>query len=141
MNFGHGRNDFLIDSPLAVAQAVYTRLCLWQGEWWLNLQEGTPWMQQILGHRYSNVPDGALRSRILSTPYVTRMEDYASNFDPASRHFSVSCKLFTAFGQVTQAPTGTTITSTGALVMPLGNQPTSLLNARTLSITHASTNH
>lgn len=35
MVWGHGDRDMLVDSPTAVAQAVLTRLKLWQGEWFL----------------------------------------------------------------------------------------------------------
>lgn len=86
----------------------------------LNLQEGTPWLQSILGHPAGgNVPDSAIRARIVQTPFVTRLIDYSSTYTPGDRNFTVSCKLFTAFGQVTQAPAGALISPSGALVMPL----------------------
>jgi hypothetical protein len=125
MTFGRGFLDFMIDSPAAVAQSVYTRLILWQGEWWLNRRSGTPWLQQILQHAPSAVPDSIIRQRILGTPFVTDMVDYASTYEPTNRHFTVSCKLYTQFGVVTQAPEGTLISPSGALVMPLMAPPPS----------------
>jgi hypothetical protein len=116
MTFGHSQRDFLVDSPTAVAQSVYTRLRLWQGEFFLNLQEGMPWMQEVLVHSAgSGLPDSAIRARILSTPFVTRIEDYSSFWEPTNRLFTVSCKLWTAFGLVTESPGG------GAIVSPSGN--------------------
>jgi hypothetical protein len=124
MTFGRGIGNMLIDSPAAVAQAILTRLCLWTGEWWLDLDEGTPWMQQILGKpRGYGSPDAAIQTRILGTPYVTRITDYASNYNPANRSWIVGCKVFTAFGQVTTAPPGAAISPSGALVMQLGASP------------------
>lgn len=120
MTFGRGPLDWLVDNPTAVAQAVLTRLKLWQGEWFLNLDEGTPWMQQILGHAArGGVPDAAIKGRILSTPYVTQVTDYASSYEPTDRSFVVSCQVYTAFGLVTNAPPGALISPTGQLVMPL----------------------
>jgi hypothetical protein len=116
MNFGRGALDFIVDTAEAVAQSVYTRLCLWEGEWWLNTTEGTPWLQEVLGHAPSGAADAAIRARIAGTPYLTRIYDYASFFDPTARTFTISCKIDTAFGQVTQAPPGMSISPSGALV-------------------------
>ena len=98
-SFGHSEADFLKDSPAAVAQAVKTRLLLWQGEWFLDLSEGTPWNQQILANSRPGTRDAAIRNRILGTPFVTRILDYASSVDVKSRSFTVSCKIDTAFGE------------------------------------------
>ena len=99
MAFGHGGTDFLADTPAAVAQSVLTRLNLWEGEWWLDLTEGTPYYRQILGKpRGPGSPDQAIRARILGTLYVTQLYEYASVHDSANRSWSVSCKVDTAFG-------------------------------------------
>ena len=49
MVFGHGSDDYYIDRAEAVAQAVMTRLRLWRGEWYLDTDEGTPYLQEIFG--------------------------------------------------------------------------------------------
>lgn len=122
--FGHGIQCFQIDSPTAVAQAILTRLRLWQGEWFLALNLGVPYLQQILGHTPSaNIPDGAIRSTIANTPFVRLVTDYASSFNSTSRHFTVSCKVQTAFGPVTQAPPGALISPDNHLVIPLSVHP------------------
>jgi len=127
MLFGRGsaniyphNTDFLVDSPAAVAQCVLTRLRLWAGEWFLNRLEGTPYMQEILGHPYrTGIPDSAIRGRILGTPFVTYIEDYASSWNPTNRVFAVSCRVYTQFGVVTHAPAGAIMSPSGALVIPL----------------------
>jgi len=100
MRFGHSQADFLVDSAAAVGQSVMTRLKLWQSEWYLDLLEGTPWNQQILANSRPGTRDAAIQNRIRSTPFVNRILDYASSVDP-KRGFTVSCKIDTAFGQVT----------------------------------------
>lgn len=98
MIWGQGSGDFLVDSPAAVAQAVQTRLGLWVGEYFLDLDQGTPWATQVLGVRTAGIRDAAIRNRILGTPYVLGIENYASSFNPRTRAFSVSCTINTAFG-------------------------------------------
>lgn len=120
MTFGRGGLDYIVDTPEAVAQSIYTRLCLWQEEWFLDITEGTPWMQQILAHPPDTHADAAIRARIVGTPFVVRLYDYASFYDPTMRTFTISCKVITAFGEVTTAPPGTVASPSGALVMVFG---------------------
>ena len=81
-------------------------------------------MQQVLGKpRQPGLPDAAIRARILSTPFVTRLYDYASGYNATARSLTISCKIITAFGQVTQAPPGTTISPSGALVFQFSATP------------------
>lgn len=68
--FGQGDNTFLINSPEAVAQAVKTRFELWRGQWFLDLTEGTPYIQSVLGKQRSDVYILAIRERILDTQGV-----------------------------------------------------------------------
>lgn len=124
MTFGHGGRDFQVDNPVAVAQAVLTRLLLFVNEWYLNLREGTPWFEEVLGHAYrGGIPDAAIRARIVGTPFVTRLYDFASNWNPSTRVYTVSAKVITAFGQITEAPAGALMSPTGSLVIPLPTVP------------------
>ena len=126
--WGQGARNFLVDNPTAVAQAILTRLRLWQGEWKFNANAGVPWMQHILAHPTgTGVPDSAIRSIITNTPYVTQITNYASTWNPTNRDFSVSCNVYTAFGAVTTAPIGALISPSGALVIPM--RPPRLRNA------------
>lgn len=91
--------DFHIDTPDAVAQAVKTRLALWVGEWFLDVTEGTPWNEQVLGKRLRGKNyDAAIRQRILGTEGVLELADYTSSIDPNSRALSVAATITTAYG-------------------------------------------
>jgi len=97
-----GQNAFLVNSPQAVAQAVQTRLALWLGEWFIGVTDGTPWDQQILGKNLTGRnPDAAIKQRILSTPGVTEIVSYSSNFDGNARTLSVNATINTVYGQTT----------------------------------------
>lgn len=88
----------------AVEQAIKTRLLLFQGEWWENLNEGTPYFQEIIDYRAT--PNGqqimalALAARINGTPYVSAVRNIAYAFDPKKRLLSFSATVQTAFGTV-----------------------------------------
>lgn len=100
--FGRGGGNFIANSPATVAQSVLTRLKLYQGEWFLDRAEGTPWLQQVLSAQARNtVPlyDQAIRMRVLRTPGVTGIATYSSHLDTATRALSVDMTVDTEFGQ------------------------------------------
>lgn len=96
--FGSGSGEFLVNTPQAVGQAVLTRLRLWQGEWFLDLTEGTPYTQQILGFTSQSARDQAIQARILGTPGVTELVAYSSTLSPG-RQLTISATLNTIYGQ------------------------------------------
>jgi len=101
-----GATAFLVDSPEAVAQAVSTRLSLWQGEWFIDTSDGTPWMQEILGKiQQGRNPDAAIKQRILGTQGVVEITDYTSTFDGTTRKLSVTATLNTIYGAATISET------------------------------------
>lgn len=102
--FGQGSSEFLINVPAAVAQAVQTRLQLAQGEWFLDLTEGTPYSTRILGHGTLDLYDQAIQERILGTPGVVSILSYDSQLDE-QRALTVTCKVETLYGAavITQA--------------------------------------
>jgi hypothetical protein len=99
--FGLGRSEFLVDSPAAVAQAVQTRLALATGEWFLDTTEGTPYATDILGRGTVGKYDAAIKQRILDTPGVLAITDYASSLDRTTRKLSVSAAISTIYGAAT----------------------------------------
>lgn len=98
MTFGQGSANFLVNSPAAVAQAVLTRLRLEEGEWFLDVTEGTPYQTQVLGYGTEKSRDVAIRNRVLGTPGVTEIVSYSSSVLPG-RKFSVNATLNTLYGQ------------------------------------------
>lgn len=98
--FGQGQANFLTDAD-AVGQIIRTRLLLFQGEWWENRLDGTPWWQEVLGKGGAGRPgviDLILQERILSVPFVTGLQNVNSGFNPSDRSFAYSAQALTAFG-------------------------------------------
>lgn len=90
---------FLVNSPETVAQAVETRMRLFTGEWFLDLDEGLNKMR-ILGNNTQGTRDQEVQQRILNTFGVKSILNYASQVDPNVRSFSVSATLDTIYGVV-----------------------------------------
>jgi hypothetical protein len=94
--FGTSGSKFLINTPLAVAQLVLSRLRLNVGEWFLDLSDGLD-LSQIIGYT-EDTRDLTIRNRILDTPGVQQIVAYASYLDN-KRRFSVICTIDTIYGQ------------------------------------------
>ena len=95
---------WLVDSPEAVAQAIQTRLGLFAGEWFLDNTDGTPYSTEVLGRNTVSTYDLAIRERILDTPGVTEIIDYASVLTP-DRHLTISATVATQYGTATLTST------------------------------------
>lgn len=93
---GHGNLDFYQDAAEGVAQNVKTRLALWRGTWFIDTDEGTPWLQEILGKH--EAVDVVLKSRILETPGVISLQSFESILNPDTRSLSVTAIINTRFG-------------------------------------------
>lgn len=101
MTFGSGSLNFFIDSPDAVAQLVLTNLKLWVGEWFLDLSEGTPFAQAVLGMNKKETATPAIRNVILNTNGVKSIISFSENIDPNERRYSFSAIIDTIYGQTT----------------------------------------
>lgn len=105
--FGQGQANFLVNSPAAVAQLVATRLRLWTGEWFLDVTDGTPWLQDVIGKGTGPIYDLAIQQRILGTQGVTSINGYSSSLNRATRKLAISVtELVTIYGKT---PFGTVI--------------------------------
>lgn len=99
MTMGHGDFDFYVNTPEGVAQNVETRLALWRGQWFLDVEEGTPWLQEVLGKRQA--VEAVIRSRILETPGVRELTSFEAVFDPDTRRINVTATIETIYGETT----------------------------------------
>lgn len=97
-SFGNGQLDFYRDVPEAVGQAAKTRIQLWLGEWFLDIEEGTPYMQGIFGKYSKETADLTIQDRVLNTEGAVSIEDYVSTIDPENRSLFVQFKLNTIYG-------------------------------------------
>jgi hypothetical protein len=98
-SFGQGDNTFLVNTPETVAQAVKTRLDLWRRDWFLDVEEGTPYREAILDKNYTSAM--ALRERILNTEGVTDIIALSAERNPDTRKITITATINTRYGQST----------------------------------------
>ena len=94
--FGFGNTSFATDLE-AVRQAIQTKLKLFQGEYWEDLNDGLPFFQQIAGISDKSTIDMVIRTRILETPHVTGILSFVSTLDSA-RKYKATVSVETDYG-------------------------------------------
>lgn len=97
-SFGQGQNNFHINTPEGVAQAVMTRLKFWVGEWFADTSDGTGWSTDVLGKFTDHLFELMIRQRILSTQGVLRVDSFDSQFDGETRKLSIQSTITTIYG-------------------------------------------
>lgn len=90
-----------------VAQLARVRLLLFKGEWFIDLDEGTPWLendgvdpsQVILGEAFdAGRAEAVVRARLAGTPGLARVTRCAVAFDGADRVLTIDWAGVTVFG-------------------------------------------
>lgn len=83
-----------------VAQTITTRLKLFYGEYFRNIQEGTPWTQVILAKGASlQAKNTYIRQRIRETEEVEDILRYESDYDIEKREYTITnLQVLTSFG-------------------------------------------
>jgi hypothetical protein len=99
--FGQGDNTWLTNSPEAVAQAVKNRFLLWNGQWFLDTSEGTPWIESVLGKQRPDTYNLAIRRRILETRGVNSIIAFDTTLNTSSRRVLFSATIDTLYGTTT----------------------------------------
>lgn len=99
--------DFVLTSDAnaqgtnSIVQQIVTRLRWFLGEWFLNVEGGTPWFQSILRHDADQASvDAILQEVILSTPGVLVLTAYNTEANLAKRTYRVSFTAQTTSGTV-----------------------------------------
>jgi len=103
-------NDLIIDKGqiklvgdgAETVQHVRTRLQFYLEEWFLDLQAGTPYFQQIFTKpaNLANI-ESILKSKILNTPGVSRLTEFSMDYEGEStRRLTVSFSAETIYGVI-----------------------------------------
>lgn len=98
--FGQAQSNFYVNTPEAVAQAVKTRLLLIQGEWFLDVSEGTPYSAKILGAGKVATFSSALKRVIAETQGVKEVVRFGAFFNSSTRKASVTATINTIYGKI-----------------------------------------
>jgi hypothetical protein len=83
----------------AVAQGIRVRLKLFRGEWFLNLDEGVPYFEDLLGRKFDRArAREIIRTELLKSPGVVEITSLTADFDGQTRALSVDWAVRTEFG-------------------------------------------
>lgn len=94
-------NQFISERE-EIAQTIITRLRLFSGEYFRDVNDGTPWFQVILTKQATLTQrDSEIRRRILQTEGVEQIIEYEADYDIPRRTYSIVTSVLTTFG-VTQ---------------------------------------
>lgn len=87
-----GDNQFLLGKK-ETANGVRHRLLMFLGEYFLDISDGTPWFQSILGKVPQGVAEINLKQRILTAPGVVAISEFNFETDRNERSISVDCSV------------------------------------------------
>lgn len=85
-----------------VTEAVRNKLNMWLSEWFLDLREGVPYREAILGEKNPNLErvQRILEKVIETIPYVVRVADFQANYDAQSRTMAPVMRVIVEGGEV-----------------------------------------
>jgi len=89
-----------------VTQRLYIRLRTFLGEWFLNVEYGIPWLEEILGHKVpKSRVDMILQDQILAETGVRQITEFKSTLDNLSRTYTCSFRVMIESGEESQVIT------------------------------------
>ncbi|MCC8385329.1 hypothetical protein GPY51_22030 [Photorhabdus laumondii subsp. laumondii] len=80
-------------SKEATKQAIIRRLRLFLGEYFLNVTEGTPWFQSILGKTSLDIAAASVKERIITAPGVLGLTKFEFKTDMQTRKITIYASL------------------------------------------------
>ena len=92
---------YIVKGADRVRQNLEIKLKLWSGEWFLDTEFGTPYLEGILGKRVSlNGALAALKKSILEVADVDRITDFQYQFNRSARNLTVNFECHTPYGLI-----------------------------------------
>lgn len=90
-------------SSESLAQRLSIKLQFFKGEWFLDIDFGVPYFQDIFVKPFiQSAVDAILKSHILATPEVAALICYSSQFNKAKRGFTLQFTVKTRSGNLVE---------------------------------------
>lgn len=98
MTFGQGLFNYARDQE-AVSQNVKSRLQLLKEEWFLDVEAGVPYLQEIMV-KPSNFPlaESIIKQTIIETDGIDELRNFQLLFDRETRRLTVTATVTTIYG-------------------------------------------
>lgn len=87
-----GSKQFLYGKE-GTLNGVYHRLRMFLGEYFLDVSDGTPWFQTILGKTPQGVAEVNIKKRISSAPDVIQITEFDFGTDSNERRIEIDAKV------------------------------------------------
>jgi hypothetical protein len=82
-----------VDGQAETAAELRYRLRLFLGERFLDVRDGTPWFQQVLGKVPQDVAEVAIKRRILRSGRVLGLRDFRFTTDRDQRRITIDAQV------------------------------------------------
>ena len=86
--FGQGFNSYATDSE-AIAQNVQTRLWSFEKDWFLDLEHGLPWLEDMGRNANLEQLEIRIKRQVLETEGVVKITNYHAFLDPDNRQLNI----------------------------------------------------
>jgi len=84
-----------------VAQKIETKLSFFIGEWWLNVDLGIPYYEQILVKNPDlNIVNGLFIRELNSIPEIVEIVSFNASFDTSARKYSANFEVRIESGEI-----------------------------------------
>lgn len=91
----------LVDGAEQVRQQVLIKLKLWTGEWFLDTEFGTPYLESVLGKQLTlSGALAAIRKSILEVQGVRQLQEFRYNYNRAERRLYLEFTADTPYGLI-----------------------------------------
>lgn len=79
----------------SIGAGIYHRLRMFFGEFFLDITDGTPWFQAVLGKKAQDTAEFAIKQRIATAPGVLQITRFTFDLDRETRRIRVDCTVLT----------------------------------------------
>lgn len=97
--FGNNNFNFYQNQAEGVLQAVFTKLNLWQGDFYLYENYGVKW-DQLLGSKELEAVTIELKSNILSVKGVKKITNFELDLNKDTRACNINIGISTIYGDI-----------------------------------------
>ena len=95
-----GTDVLLVEGTEALEQEIRVRLLWWRAEWFLDLRQGVPYLEQLLGKGVSAATiRSVLRAEIEAVPGVVSVPAIEIDLDGMTRFATVSIEVLAENGE------------------------------------------
>ncbi len=83
----------------AIKQHISQRLKTWYGEWFLDMERGIPYLQQIFKKNPNPIiVDSVFKREIINTPGILQLKEFSLDLNPVARELSLAFKALCTDG-------------------------------------------